>query len=413
MRGSVQNSITLVEAYAEAGLFEDAEAVLAGRPADSEPGPMVHYLRGWLRRSLGDDAGAAVHFARGAEGPLTHANPHRIVERRALEAALTADPTDASAHHLLGNLLYGLGQTHEGRRHWREALERNERLALTWRNVAYAEVQLTGDDRAALEAYDTAFALDTSDARVLLERDQTAERLALPPGERRALLDRHRETVLRRDDLTSRWIDLLLADGAPGDLDLVEELLTSRHFHSWEGRYDLHHAWVEVHQKLGDLALEAGDREEARQHYEQAFEYPKNLEVAPRTPNLRAHMLWSLSRAHSGGEREALLKETLDEDYPRPALGTYYQALALEGLGRPEKAQALLDRLEQTARSDATEAGSARERAGAHYLLCLALKKKGDESGAAAELRKARELDPRPDRRALTRAQIEYAGAHQ
>jgi tetratricopeptide (TPR) repeat protein len=412
MRGSVQNVLTLGEAYAEAGLFEDAEAVLAALPTDV-PSPMVHYLRGWLRQSLGDDAAAAVHFERGAGSPLAHAHPHRILEKRALEAALATRPADASAHHLLGNLLYGLGQRDEGQRQWREALRWDDRLPLTWRNVAYAEVHLEGDDRAALEAYDRAFALDTSDARVLLERDRTAERLGVPRGQRRALLDGHRETVQRRDDLTSRWIDLLLADGEPGDLDLVEDVLVSRHFHSWEGRYDLHHAWVELHQKLGDLALAGGDAEKARRHYERALEYPKNLEVAPRTPDLRAHVLWGLARTHSGGEREALLQEILDERYPRPALGTYYQALALEALARPDEARALLERLEETARADVAGAGPTHRRAAAHYLLSLALEKKGDQPGAAAALREARKLDSRPDRQALTRAQIEYASAHQ
>jgi tetratricopeptide (TPR) repeat protein len=153
--------------------------------------------------------------------------------------------------------------------------------------------------------------------------------------------------------------------------------------------------------------------EAARRHYERALEYPKNLEVAPRTPNLRAHVLWSLSQAHSGAEREALLQEVLAEQYPRPALGTYYQALALEALGRPDEARDLLEGLEERARTDATEEGSARPRAAAHYLLSLVLRERGDESGADTELRKSRALDPRPDRRALTGAQIEYAGAHQ
>jgi tetratricopeptide (TPR) repeat protein len=279
--------------------------------------------------------------------------------------------------------------------------------------VGYAEKQLNDDDRAALEAYDRAFALDTSDARILLERDQIAERLAVPGTERRALLDRNRGTVERRDDLTKRWIDLLLADGEPGDLEVVERVLSSRHFHSWEGAYELHHAWVEVQQKLGDLALDQGDVVAARRRYERAFEYPKNLEVAPRTPDLRAHVLWSLARSHEGDERAAMLKRILGEDHPRPALGTYYQVLALEALGRKDEAGARLDRLEERARTLTPEASSARSRAVGHYLLSLVLREKGDEAGADAELEKARQLDPRPDRRALTHAQIEYARGHQ
>jgi tetratricopeptide (TPR) repeat protein len=416
MRGSVQNFITLAVAYAEAGLSEDAEAVLGEAPPDgseSVSGAMVHYLRGWLRHTLGDDAGAAGHFELGARSGLAHVNPHRVLEKKALEAAVAANPADASAHHLLGNLLYGLGQREEGLRHWREAVTHGDGSPLTWRNIAYAEVQLNGDDRAALEAYDRAFAADASDARVLLERDRTAERLGVPAAERRALLDAHRETVERRDDLTMRWTDLLLTDGAPSDLGTVESVLTSRHFHTWEGAYGLHHAWVELQLKLGDQALDRGDVEAARQLYECAFEYPKNLEVAPRTPDLRAHVLWSLARAHTGAERDALLKEIIDEHYPRPALGTYYQALALEARGEADKARARLDELAERARADIAGAGRARDRAAAHYLLSIVLRKQGADAGADAELEEARQLDPRPDRRALTQAQIEYAGGHQ
>jgi tetratricopeptide (TPR) repeat protein len=240
-----------------------------------------------------------------------------------------------------------------------------------------------------------------------------AERLGGPAAERRGLLDRHRETVERRDDLTKRWIDLLLAEGRPSDLDLVERLLSSRHFHSWEGAYELHHAWVEVQQKQGDLALGRGDVADAREHYERALEYPANLEVAPRTPDLRAHVLWSLARSLTGGERAALLKEILEEHYPRPALGTYYQALALEALGEPDEARKRLDRLEKAARARLSGASDARRRAVGHYLLSLVLRERGDESAADAELRAARQLDPFPGRRALTQAQIEYAGGHQ
>jgi tetratricopeptide (TPR) repeat protein len=143
------------------------------------------------------------------------------------------------------------------------------------------------------------------------------------------------------------------------------------------------------------------------------MEYPRNLEVAPRTPDLRAHVLWSLSRAQSGADREATLQKILEEEYPRPALGTYYQARALEALGRRGEARALLDRLEERARAEASGAGAAPERAAAHYLLSLVLEEAGDAPGAEAELEAARALDPRPGRRALTQAQVEYAGAHQ
>jgi tetratricopeptide (TPR) repeat protein len=374
---------------------------------------MLRYLRGSFAQARGDSAAALGHFREAATLPLAGALPHRLLEKTALEQALAANPNDASAHHLLGNLLYGFGQREQGLAQWKEAVRLDERLALPWRNVGYAEAQLAQDDRAALAAYDRAVALNQSDARVLLERDQTAERLRADPGQRRALLEGLRATVEARDDLTARFVDLLLESGRGRDLAEAERILTTRHFHTWEGAYGLHHAWVEAQQKLGDRALAAGDRASALRHYQRALEYPKNLEVAPRTPDLRSHVWWSLARARRGRERTELLERIAAEKIPRPSLASYYQALALRELGKPSEARALLDALEQSARTSLAGGARGRDEAVSQYVLSVALREKGDASGADAALARARALDPHPGRRALTRAQIEYAGGHQ
>ncbi len=434
MRDSVENAIELAAAYLQAGLPADADAVLAdvserhAASAKSEEtpavysarlfSPMVHYLRGSIAQGRGDAAGTSAFFAKGAAGSLVYTNPHRVEELAALEAAVSANPRDAHAHHLLGNALYGLGRREDGLAQWKQAVAVDEKLALAWRNVGYAEHSLHGDDRAALEAYRRAFAIDPGDARVLLELDQTAERLHVPLAERLALLDLHRDTVDRRDDLTLRWIDVTLASGST-DLEPVRQALLTRHFHTWEGMYGVHQAFMDVHRRLGDLALEKKDLKGALALYLKAFEYPKNLEVAPRTPDFRAQLNWSVANAYiaSGhkGEARPYLERVLAERYPRPCLGTYYQALAEEARGHAAASQALLAKLEQTARAmtDGPDDRRGRTVTSGWYLLSLALAARGDATGAQEAAQKALARDTQPARAALTLAQVEFPGAHQ
>jgi len=289
-----------------------------------------------------------------------------------------------------------------------------------------AEHQLNGNERAAADAYRHALLADDSDPRVLLELDQTLERLRTPPAERMALLDGHHAVVDRRDDLTLRWVDLKLRTGDEAALGAVRSVLLTRHFHTWEGLYGIHHAFVEANQRLGDMALARGDLRTALARYQQAFEYPKNLEVAPRSPDLRAPLNWSVANAYivSGRRDEALpaLTAILTEKYSQPHLGSYYQALALRALAKPVEAARQLRQLEERARAMiAAGAGnpaqggarSARDVAVGEYLLALVLGANGDDKGAAAARARAEERDPQPARAALTAAQVEYAGAHQ
>jgi len=422
MRDSEQNYLELAAVYVESGLPAEADAVLgdaAKRLGDAATSAAARYLRGWVRQAQGDAAGAGDEFDRAAKESIVHVNPHRVEEKAALEAALRRNPRDAHAHHLLGNLLYGFGRREDGLAEWKEAVRFDEALALSWRNIGYAEHQLHDDEEAARIAYVRAFALDPGDARVLLELDQVAERLREPPADRRARLEAHRATVDGRDDLVMRWVDLRLATGSRADLEEAHRVLLARHFHTWEGLYGIHHIWVDVNQRLGDLALERHELATAVRYYEQAAAYPGNLETAPRTPDFQAHVNWTLAHAWltSGRRDEAqqYLDAILAERYPQPSVGTWYQALAEKARGNEAAAGTLLASLEETARAYTRDPAGRRARQDAigHYLLSLALAGRGDGNGAATARKTAESLDPHPARAALRQAQIQYAGGHQ
>jgi Tfp pilus assembly protein PilF len=422
MRRAVQNYLELSCSYLSSGLLKDAEEVLseaAGNAAADTVYPMVNYLRGFVRELQKDDAGAARFYAEATRGPAAGTNPHRLEELAALEAALLRNPKDAQAHLFAGNLLYARDRREEGFGHWKKAVEANPSLSLAWRNVGWGEGQLAGNPRSALEAYRKAVSLAPDDARAVLEMDEVAEGLKAPAVERLAMLEQHRNAVALRDDLTSRWIDLLLELGGPERLKAAYETLRTRHFHSWEGGYGIHDAWVEANQELGDLALDAKDYKVALKHYREACEYPKNLEVAARTPDLRSHVNWSLARVAkamgNNDEANRYLKAILDEKYHKPHLGLYYQALARKAQGDEQGYLSALQALESQARTTTSgqfEYRGTPETIG-HYLLSLVLQERGDTQGAAKERAAALERNPKAYRLALTEAQIDFAQAHQ
>ncbi|NWG13746.1 MAG: DUF5107 domain-containing protein [Acidobacteria bacterium] len=422
MRGAAQNYIELATAYANAGLYADADGVLAlyaeGK-ADSQVHPMVNYLRGHFKEMSRDSAAASQYYLRASRGPVEYTNPHRMEEKAALEAALAMHPNDAHAHLFLGNLLYAMGQREEGFAHWRKAVECDPKLQPAWRNVAYARNHLLKDFKASLQSYQRAMELAPADGRALFERDQVAEALKISAADRLAFIERHPQAMESRDDLTMRWIDLRLEIGTEEDLQAAYEKLRTRHFHVWEGGYGIHDNWVEVNQKLGDLAMSRKDYATALARYEEACAYPKNLDVAPRTPDFRAHVNWNLARVYKALGKsdgaDSYLGKILGEKYRWPHIGTYYQALAQRARGNEAAAARLLDSLEQRARdyvSGKFEYRGDPETIG-HMLLSLVLDEKGDRKGAAQERARALAADPRAMRLAIRQAQLEYAGAHQ
>jgi Tfp pilus assembly protein PilF len=422
MRDDTQNYLELAVSYGSAGLYGDADAVLAkfsqGKQ-DAQLHPMVNYLRGYFKDLAGDRAAAAPFYAKAKLGPVDYTNPHRLEEKDALEAALRQDPRDAHAHLFLGNLLYAKERRDEGFAHWQQAAALDANLTNAWRNVAYAQRFLKKDLAASYETYQKVLAKSPADARVILELDQVAQALGRPGKERFATLEAHLEAVNTRDDLVARLVDLRLEQGDRHNLELAQATLKEHHFRSWEGQYGIHHGWIEANQRMGDLALAAKQYTTALDYYKLAAEYPKNLEVAARTPDFRASIDWNFAKlALAQGDRAAAaepLKRMLAEQYTKPHLGTYYQALAQKALGNDAGYRSLLDSLEKRAReltNGAYENRGAPEVLG-HYLLSLVLEQKGNQAEADAERAKALRANPRVARQALTEAQIDVARASQ
>ena len=229
--GAGRSSDTCVELaldYAHAGLFADAATVLKAAGSD----PLASYILGWVHAQAGDQDEARRAFQCAAALPTDYCFPNRLEDVLALEAAMRLNPADARAPYYLGDFWYAHRRYAEAIACWEQSRALDGRFATVHRNLGLAHYNKLNDPPRALQSFETAFALNSGDARVLFELDQLYKKLNRPPEQRLTLLEQHVALVEQRDDLTIEQISLLNLLGRPED---AFDLLAGRTFHPWEG----------------------------------------------------------------------------------------------------------------------------------------------------------------------------------
>jgi len=207
---------------------------IAGR-ADVTPAgevrPIAHYRRAQLLELLGDSHGAAAAREAAHLVPDALCFPAGLDDHDALQAALRADPDDERAQDLLAMLLFDRGRQAEALKLWREVIARPTASTRALRNAALAVYAVEGDLDAASGLYNRAIEAKP-DGRLLFERDQLLERMAVSAEDRLSLLEPHRDIAFSRDDLTVEYADLLVDVGR---WEEALQVLQTRPFAPWEG----------------------------------------------------------------------------------------------------------------------------------------------------------------------------------
>jgi tetratricopeptide (TPR) repeat protein len=195
--------------YAHAGLYTEAMELLKVYAAGKEQVyPMVQYCLGWLAFQQGDTNSALAYFQTGASLPPDYVFPNRVEEVLVLQTAMELNPTDYKAPYYLGNLWYDKRQYAEAIACWEKSVAIHDSFATVHRNLSLAYYNKLNDPARARAAMEKAFALDNSDARVLMELDQLYKKINLPAVERLALLQQYSELTNSRDDLYLEKITL-------------------------------------------------------------------------------------------------------------------------------------------------------------------------------------------------------------
>lgn len=352
-RNDAQTCIAISLDYAHAGLFDEAVALLKQA---SPTTPMVFYYLGWYLASAGKQVEAKKAFETAARMSPDYCFPNRLESVLALQSAMAHNPADARAPYYLGNFWYAHRRYNEAVACWEQSRDSDYGFATVHRNLGLAYFNKRHDPAKAQAAFEKAFALDPTDARVFFELDQLYKKLNHSPADRLTRLEKHPNLVQQRDDLTIERITLL---NLLGRHDEALETLTSRSFHPWEGgegkvpgQYIV--SLVESAKKL----IEQGRYGDAIDCLERAQVYPHNLGEGKLAGAQENHIFYYLgcvyeamgdtTRARDHFERASTgQSEPASAMYynDQPPEMIYYQGLARQKLGQSAAANRIFDKL--------------------------------------------------------------------
>lgn len=350
MEGNVHSYMDYALDFAAAGLFAEAEQLLSlAIPPSGQAYPMVYYMLGWIASKQGAFTKAKQLFLKAASMSPDKCFPNRIEEVPILQQAISQNPEDAKAPYYLGNFWYAMRQYDLARACWEQSMALDDSFPTVLRNLALAYYNKYGLRQKARKLLEKAYALDESDARILMELDQLYKKMGEKPGKRLALLQRHRSQTEQRDDLVVELVTLLNLQGRHEE---ALEIMGKRRFHPWEGgEGKITGQYVSAHVELAKKALDSGLPELALEHLEATASYPENLGEG-KLPNAEENDInyyLGITFRALGNEKKAkekLMLATKGSSEPQQAFfyndpqpdKIFYQGLAWRALDREDKA---------------------------------------------------------------------------
>ena len=294
-------------------------------------------------------AGDEEAFAMGERADSSYCFPNRLEAVVALEAAVRHNSGDAMANYYLGCLYYGARQYDVAVRHWSRSAELAPTFPTVWRNLALAEFNKLDNTERAVADMERAFALDTSDSRILMELDQLYKRLGYDHKMRLDNLNRYPALIAQRDDLLLEQITLL---NLTGQYEEAMQKLDAHKFHPWEGGEGKVSGLYQLARvELAKQAIDGNDYSRAVTLLEQCMEYPHHLGEGKLYGAQENDFLYLLGCAYEGlGDNDKARKcfEEATSGPTEPAAAMYYndakpdkifyQGMALLKLGRTAEA---------------------------------------------------------------------------
>lgn len=355
-RGYEQNFIEYSIDYAEAGLFEEAIALLAYAIKGNETNPLVYYYLGYFNYKLDKAEQAIANFKTAAAADSYLCFPNRLQEINVLKTAIALNPEDSKAPYYLGNLFYDKRQYQEAIAYWEASVKLDGNFPTALRNLGIAYFNKLNSQEKALAYFEKAFELDPQDDRLCMELHQLYKRLNKSPEERLSFLEKNLEVALQRDDV---YLDLVSIYNFLGENEKALQLLMQHKFHPWEGGEGK--ASGQYVYSLVELAKEKIQSEfynEAITLLNDAQTYPHNLGEGKLYGAQENDIFYWLGCAYEGLKDQKNANDCFDKttkglDEPSAAMfyndqqpdKIFYQGLAWKKIGNTIKADKIFNKL--------------------------------------------------------------------
>lgn len=357
MRGYEHNFIEFSLDYAAAGFYQEAlEFINLYINTAENVYPMAQYFKAYYTLQLGDKNTAASLFKTAAQLAPDYCFPHRVEELIVLQTATAFNPEDARALYYLGNFWYGARQHEDAMACWEKSRDIDDTFPTVHRNLALGYYNKQNNPLKAKTALEKAYALNPTDARVLMELDQLYKKLNIDISTRLDILEKAPEQVDFRDDLYLEYITLLNLSGKE---EKALRLINARKFHPWEGGEGKVPAqYLYSHVALAKKALFRGDYKNAITHLNETFHYPHHLGEGKIYGAQENDFNYWLGCAYEGlgdTDKARLYWEKASQGLSTPAAAMYYndqqpdkifyQGLALKKLGCHSEATERFEKL--------------------------------------------------------------------
>jgi tetratricopeptide (TPR) repeat protein len=233
------------------GLWREALEVLSRKYPEvpleqKEPGvplpqddAVVGYYRAYCQEKLSEKPDYVV----ASKMSTAYVFPHGAQTLAVLEAVLRANPNDATAHYLIGNMRMASGLVDQAVAEWQTAQRINPSIPVLHASLGRTLLDIRHDADGALAAFRSGVASDPRNIQVYTGADDAMSILGRPATERAAVLERFPAAMPMP---TSMVYELAVSYAEAGQFEKAKALFRNRFFSREEGGTNVRQVWVRV-----------------------------------------------------------------------------------------------------------------------------------------------------------------------